>query len=332
MTRTSFTKGMASPRRRELLLTGGLLVLVVVGLFGLAAATGWQETLDQLARLSLPQIGVLLLLSLANYVLRGTRWHMFARRLGLATRYVQNLRHFLGGFAMSATPGRVGELIRMRWIQRETGTGFAISAPLVLVDRASDLAATALILAVALAFTSTGLAGAAPVVIVALLLAYVATRPTLLRALADLGFRLVRRWPRLFARIRAAARALAAFSRPEVLIVAALVGAIGWVAEGYAFYLLLYWMGSDIGLANAIAVFIFSTLAGGLTGAPGGVGGAEAAMVALLSLQGVPLEVSVPATAVIRLTTLWFAIAIGMAIFPVAERHSLKAKNALEAN
>ena len=73
-----------------------------------------------------------------------------------------------------------------------------------------------------------------------------------------------------------------------------------------------------------MAIFTFSTLAGGLTGAPGGVGGAEAAMIALLALQGVPLEVSVPATAVIRLTTLWFAIGIGLAVFPVAERASLK--------
>ena len=75
-------------------------------------------------------------------------------------------------------------------------------------------------------------------------------------------------------------------------------------------------MGADIGLAKAVAIFVFSGLAGGLTGAPGGVGGAEAAMVALLTLEGVPLEASVPATAIIRVTTLWFAIGIGLAGLP----------------
>ena len=89
-------------------------------------------------------------------------------------------------------------------------------------------------------------------------------------------------------------------------------------------HLLLMWMGADIGLAKAVAIFTFSTLAGGLTGAPGGLGGAEAAMIALLTLEGVPLEVSVPATAIIRVTTLWFAIAIGLIVFPMAERASLK--------
>ena len=53
-------------------------------------------------------------------------------------------------------------------------------------------------------------------------------------------------------------------------------------------------------------------------------------MVGLLTLEGVPLEVSVPATLIIRLTTLWFAIGIGLAVFPFAERISIRAKHALE--
>jgi type IV secretory pathway TrbD component len=36
------------------------------------------------------------------------------------------------------------------------------------------------------------------------------------------------------------------------------------------------------------------------------------------------MEVALAATAVIRVTTLWFAIAIGLAVFPLAERISLR--------
>jgi len=108
------------------------------------------------------------------------------------------------------------------------------------------------------------------------------------------------------------------------------LSALGWFAEGVALYLLLFWMGMDVSLATAVVIFNFSTLAGGLTGAPGGLGGAEAAMVVLLTMQGVPMVVSVPATAVIRLTSLWFAIGIGVLTFPLAEKASLKTINQLE--
>ena len=108
-----------SRRLRDRLLLAGLLALVGLGLVGLAAKTGWDETLAQIGKLGFGQIVVLLGLSLVNYVFRGLRWHLLARRLGLETGLLQDMRHFLGGFAMSVTPGRVGELVRMRWLRRE---------------------------------------------------------------------------------------------------------------------------------------------------------------------------------------------------------------------
>ncbi|MGD9919548.1 MAG: YbhN family protein [Paenirhodobacter sp.] len=316
----------AARRWRDRALIAGLLGLVGLGLAGLASATGWRETLAQIARLHLWQIAALLGLSLANYLMRSARWHLLARRLGLPTTLAQDIRHYLGGFAMSVTPGRVGELVRMRWLRRETGWAIERSAPLALMDRAGDLAAMGLILALAVSLAAGGIAGALPVTLLALAAAVVATRPRLLAALVTLAYRALGRFPRLFARARAAARSLARFSHGPTLGLVLTLGLMGWMAEGYAFHLLLGWMGAEIGLWKAIAIFVFATLAGGLTGAPGGLGGAEAAMVALLSLDGVPLEISVPATAVIRLTTLWFAIAIGLATFPLAERASLKAQ------
>ncbi|WP_226781818.1 lysylphosphatidylglycerol synthase transmembrane domain-containing protein [Oceaniglobus trochenteri] len=319
----------ARPTRDRLILAA-LVVLLLVGLAGLAGGTGWSEISAQIARIEAWQIGALLGLSLLNYLFRALRWHVFARRLGLRTSIHRNILHFIGGFAMSVTPGRVGELVRMRWLYRETGWSFERTAPLALIDRASDLAAMGILLAIALSLSATGIAGGLPVTLLALTGAFVATRPALLSGIATGLHRLTGRFARLMVRLRRAARALARFSNPTIIGAATMLGLVGWLAEGLSFHLLLVWLGHDIGLAKAIAIFIFATLAGGLTGAPGGLGGAEAAMIALLSLEGVPLAVSVPATAIIRLTTLWFAIALGLVAFPVAERISRKAAHALE--
>ena len=316
----------AARRWRDIALLAGLFAVVIAGLAGLAAATGWAETRDQLVRLTVAQVAILLALSLVNYLFRGARWHLFTQRLGLPTGPVQDIRHFLGGFAMSVTPGRVGELIRMRWLKRETGWSVERTAPLVLVDRASDLAAMALILALSVGLSAGGATLAIPVALLALAAAWIATRPRLLAGGVTWAYRLTGLLPRLMGRVRGAARSLAVFSTGPTLSLSILLGLIGWGAEGYAFHLLLGWMGADIGLWTAMGIFTFATLAGGLTGAPGGVGGAEAAMVALLSIEGVPLEVSIPATAVIRLTTLWFAIGIGLAVFPLAERCAARAR------
>ncbi|MCB2111420.1 MAG: flippase-like domain-containing protein [Defluviimonas sp.] len=321
-----------TPRRRprDMLVGLGLFGLFAAGLIGLAGATGWEETRAQIARLGPAQGAALLALALANYLFRGVRWHVFARRLGLPTTLGQDLRHFLGGFAMVVTPGRVGELVRLRWLGRETGWPIDRTAPLAIVDRASDLAAMALILALGVSLASSHMAGALPVAVLALALAVAATRPRILAAAVTLAHRAVGRVPRLFGRMRRATRALAQVSGPGLLAGVLALGLSGWLAEGYAFHLLLGWLGADLGFWRAVTIFVFATLAGGLTGAPGGVGGAEAAMISLLALDGVPMEISVPATAIIRVTTLWFALVLGLAIFPFAEARSKRGAHALE--
>jgi uncharacterized protein (TIRG00374 family) len=308
--------------RRDRLVVAGLVALFALGLYGISRATDWADIAGKLMQLSILQGVVLLALSLVNYLLRAARWHLFARSLGLRVSGGTSLLHYFGGFAMSVTPGKLGELVRIRWLSRTSGVALERAAPAALADRALDLAALAVLLAVCLALSS-GIRGGVPVACLALAAAFAATHPKLLAWLAAAAHRLTgRRLPRLFARLRRAALSLEAVARGGVLLPALGFGLAGWMAEGYAFHLLLGWFGADIGLARALAIFIFATLAGGLTGAPGGLGGAEAAMVALLSFDGVPLETSVAATAIIRFTTLWFAVLIGMIAFPIAERRS----------
>ncbi|RVV98525.1 flippase-like domain-containing protein [Mesobaculum littorinae] len=325
-------------RRRDVWVLAGTAVLLVIGLAGLARATGWQEIGAQLARLGPAEIAVLLGLSLINYLARGVRWHVLLGGAGLRLPLPISVLHFIAGLAMAVTPGRVGELVRLRWTATATGAPLDRAAPLALADRAGDLAAMALLLAACLgpaAGLAGGVAGGAPLaagtatVAGALALAGLATRPEVLMALAAAGYRLTGRGARIFARGRRAARSAARLWRPRVLVPVLALGLVGWLAEAVGFHLLLHWLGAEIGLWQAAGIFVFATLAGGLTGAPGGIGGAEAAMIALLAAAGVPLDTALPATAIARIATLWFAVAIGVALFPLAEAHSRDGRHAL---
>lgn len=309
-----------------------LLGLFLIGMLGIALATGWEETLAQIRKISAAQIAILLLLSLTNYLARALRWHIYTRALGLPTTMLQDFRHYLGGFALTVTPGRVGELIRLNWITRETGVPYDRTAPLALVDRAADLVSVGLLLALTLALSTTGISGGIPVAITAIIVAIVVTRPTLFHWVVTLGWKTLGKFPRLFATIRRATRRLHAFSIPRIAIPALLLGAIGWFAEGFAFHLLLIWLDIEISVWASVSIFLFAMMTGGATGMPGGLGGAEVAMFGLLSLQGIAPETSGPAILIIRATTLWFAILIGLGVFPVAQMKARQGKNALETD
>jgi uncharacterized protein (TIRG00374 family) len=61
-------------------------------------------------------------------------------------------------------------------------------------------------------------------------------------------------------------------------------------------------------------------LAGAISFLPGGLGGAEAAMVALLLTNGVVLGTAVLATVICRAVTLWFAVLLGIVAMLILEQ------------
>jgi uncharacterized protein (TIRG00374 family) len=101
---------------------------------------------------------------------------------------------------------------------------------------------------------------------------------------------------------------------------------LGWVAECYALYLLLQYFGAEVELTTAVFVFCFSMLVGAISMLPGGLGSTEATMVLLLKAMGVDLGTAVAATAIIRMTTFWFAIVVGLAFTPAALRSARTAE------
>jgi len=75
---------------------------------------------------------------------------------------------------------------------------------------------------------------------------------------------------------------------------------------------LLGWLGVDAEWWQAMGIYAVSMLAGGLSFLPGGLGGAEAAMVALLVAGGAVFGTAALATVICRAVTLWFAVILGI--------------------
>lgn len=136
----------------------------------------------------------------------------------------------------------------------------------------------------------------------------------------DAAYDRIGRWPRLFAGLRHMARQTARLFDPPLLALALAVGVLGWFAECLALFWLVETLGGSITLRAAVFVFAFSMMVGAVSMLPGGLGGTEVTMFALLTAAGVAPDIALAATAVIRATTLWFAVALGGLTLPFALR------------
>ena len=303
--------------------TGVALFLFVVALVVFIAVSDREKAINAVVALGPWKLLMLCGLAGLHYLIRALRWHLIVRASGVKTTVSQNARHFFGGFAMTATPGRLGELVRLRWLRRESGERFSRLLPIAMADRAIELASMVLLIACCMAAANLGAVAAWWLLFVAALLVWAVCRLKLLERGVVWAWLLIgRRKPRLFAKLRRVTRGIAVFMRPPVLLPTLAIGVIGWGLEGVAFWSLLSWLGAEVDLPTAAAIFLVAILAGALSGLPGGLGGTEAASVALLLLQGVPTEMAILATGIIRIATLWFAVAIGFIVFPMAEMKS----------
>ena len=86
----------------------------------------------------LPLLPAMAAMSAASYLARYLRWRRLLARAGHPDGFLQGLLAYLAGFAFTATPGKVGELVRMRYLVPR-----GVPAPVVfgafVFERALDL-------------------------------------------------------------------------------------------------------------------------------------------------------------------------------------------------
>ncbi len=288
------------------------VVLAVVGYFAFTLWGGWGEVRASLSQVGGQELLWLLLLSLVNYLLRFVRWRKFLRILGYPLPQWTNLRIYLSGFALTTTPGKAGEALRSVLL-KPLGVAYPHSLAALLAERLGDLMAVLLLACVGLYAYEP----ARPVVaILALCFVFglwlLQQHELLGRIEQWLKSRFHQRVAHLISGFIDILRHSGGLLSLPLLGYSLWLGVIAWGAEGLAFYYLLQVMGADVSLTAAIFIYAFSMLIGAISFLPGGLGGAEVTMTALLVLNGMDSAAAVAATLLIRLTTLWFAVVLGL--------------------
>jgi uncharacterized membrane protein YbhN (UPF0104 family) len=260
--------------------------------------------LDELGSFRWELFPLALALTALNYLVRFGRWHYYLGRLGIEVPVGRSFSIFVAGLTMTITPGKLGEVVKCGLLRRASGVPVQRSAPVVLAERVTDATGVVVLAVVGGAGTDRwpllviALAGVAAIVAV--------VHSPLLGRFAALG---------------EAPEAARTLLRTGPLAAMTAVSALSWFCECLAAYVCVRGLSLDLSLADTIVVFSLGSLAGALSFLPGGLGVAETSMTALIRALGdVSKAAAAAATVLIRLATLWFAVALGLIGLAVEER------------
>jgi uncharacterized protein (TIRG00374 family) len=292
----------------------GLIVAIFAAIgipFGLVFWAGWQEVVQAMGSIGVIAIIAALLTSLSNYFLRFARWQYFMKALGHSVPWRHNLQIYFSGLALTATPGKAGELVRGLFL-KPYGVSYARSFVLFFWDRLSDLAGVLLLAVTAGGLLASGYQSLLPGVLVVLFLLWLLRPggPLFMRTLLMLEDHLSRR-ARVHLRTLIRLRHVDTRLTLPLALKGVTAGTLAYAAHGIGLYIMAQAAGVPLELAAAILVVTVSTLMGAVVLMPGGVGMVELTSVVLLSAQGVPEADAVALGLVHRFTTFWFAIGLG---------------------
>ena len=243
-------------------------------------------------------------LTALNYLIRFVRWELYLGRVGIDVPRGRSFTVFVAGLSMTVTPAKTGEVLKCGLLRRSFDVPVRRSAPVVLAERVTD--ATGVVVLAVIAGASTdrwpllvlALAGVAAIV-------FIIHSPLLGR----------------FAALGEAPETARVLLRPGLLVGMTALSAVSWFCECLAAYVCVRGLDLDLSLADTVVVFSIGSLAGALSFLPGGLGVAEASMTGLIRHLGDTTKVSAAAaTVLIRLATLWFAVALGLIGLAVEER------------
>jgi len=211
---------------------------------------------------------------------------------------------FVAGLTMTITPAKLGELLKCGLLKRSFDVPVRRSAPVVLAERITDATGVVVLAVVGGAGVHNWpLLVAAVVAVVAVV---VIVRSPLLER---------------FTRLGEAPEAARALLGTKLLVGMTLLSAVSWLCECLAAYVCVRGLRLDLSFADTIVVFTLGSLAGALSFLPGGIGVAETSMTGLMRALGdVSKAGAAAATVLIRLATLWFAVALGLIGLAVEER------------
>lgn len=283
---------------RRYWLLSALLVLAGLGVSILwILASGGLESLQSLTRVSFVEGGGLLMLTSGHLGIRFLRWQFLLRRSGIRLPIRPSLRSYLASLVGIATPAYAGEVLRCAFARRNHGAPLPATLTILLLERFLDVAALGLL---GVVFAAGGTERTALVVIAGAAVALAVGIAILARFALPASAHPSRLWE------------LGTFAPAFAASVAA------WCLGAATVTLAARAVGESLPFQEGARVFCQSTLLGGLTLLPAGLGVTGSAALYELRNLGLTTQAALPVVALFRWTTTGFALSIGV-VFLVIE-------------
>lgn len=267
---------------------------------------------------------LLIVLTTLGYGLRYLKWYIYLKSGDIDLTRSESLFVFLCGLCMIVTPGRIGELWKSWLIKDIAGVKVSKTIPIVVADRVTDA-----ISLIWLSFIGSFYYTRSDIILTGFIISCVATYCAInSKILSKYVMSLTKkRSSKHVDDIQTMHDTLTLIMKPKLFLSLTLLNVIAWFFECLGLYYIIIGFGKWVSVLPSVFIFSFSSLIGGVSMIPGGIGIAEAGISGLLVFGGISPTISVAIAIILRLGSFWYGAILGAFVYLIFKNKFMGVKN-----
>lgn len=290
-----------------------IFVLVAVLFYAiLVVYSDFNAFTENLQKVKIEYIPAILFFTFLGILIKGFRQSILLKVVGVKISLKENFLLYFAGLSMIVTPFGSGELIKSYFLKKQKNYEISRTSPVVLSERFHDFLAIITMIGITLlVFNSIPAKALFIFGIIFVIFILIVIRKKGLFELILTKFLKMKFMKKFTGSILESHESIKKLAKNKILFKAFILSLLGITSDAIAVYLSFLAMDIQLNVLLTSQIYFVSSLIGILTLLPAGIIVTESSMISLLVSEGIQLSIASVLVLLIRLTTIWFATAIG---------------------
>ena len=255
---------------------------------------------------------IILLLAPLSWIIVFFRWHLLLKNSNIIIPKKENFKIYMAGFAMSVTPGKVGELIKSQFLKSKYGVSRKNTLPIIISEYFYHMVGVLAVSILGVYYFEFSL------YVIILTSALIITTLTIISS--ETFFK---KFLNLISKRNFLKKYVSPISDSHIILKKSTRGKIFIISSGLsiAFWLtevlIVYFVFLSFNILNfeffkIAAIYTTSLILGMLSFLPMGVGVVEGSLAGFLNYEGIDISIALTLVILIRIFTRWYGVIVGL--------------------
>lgn len=285
-------------------LSTAIIMLILIGL-------DIKGFVKAILKFNIIYVPIILALIILNYFFRYLKWKFYLSSADVKISFKDSIKIFLAAIPMTLTPGKIGEALKAYIIKVKYNYPITYTLPVVLVERITDALGMLILAGIGGLIFNFGafLLGVVLLIVIGVVMCLL--NNSLFRKIINI-LNFIPFLKRYVEPIMSFYENVCNLLNVKVLASGILIGIAAWIIEGGIVYFCIKGAGAQISFLYSIFMLALSSIIGVISMIPGGVAASEGSLLAMLLSAGIDSGRTGLIILLIRISTLWIGVVIGV--------------------